>query len=166
MVQEFISVTAEVRRMARNVVPADFSTEQIEPYQKRAFSFINMECERSGDPKWDTDEVAYGSAVMCETLIAAVFLLNHETGGGSELPAIQQLWDEAKLLLYGDPENGQGGLVNNASGSSGGGGGSASQEIELVPFRDWHNNLSVPVPNKLTRKYLGSGTGGVEGKTT
>jgi hypothetical protein len=143
--------------MAHNVVAADWSDPQIVKYQKRAFSRIKVITKRFADPAFDSDEHEYEHAVYTETILAALYLLQHELGGSAgEIPAFIELRNDAKDAMAELAENTGVGAEGSIS----------STDVDLIPLQDWGRNAAVAVPNKLKKTYLVDGilTGHTEGK--
>ena len=69
---DFISDTAEVRRLARNVVTGDFSDAQIQNYQYYEYSFIRTITNKDD---WDSADREYGALKEIETEAAAAEII-------------------------------------------------------------------------------------------
>jgi hypothetical protein len=81
---DFISDTNLVRRLARNVLVADFSDAQIQNEQKAAYSYIIIKTNKSD---WDTLPVTdkRGPAIQkAEAQLAAKYILEHYGSGTAE----------------------------------------------------------------------------------
>ena len=70
----FISETAECRRLARNVIPPDFSDPQIESYQIKEFSYIATLTDKDD---WAITDREFGALQLVETTLVAADILMH-----------------------------------------------------------------------------------------
>jgi len=71
---DFISVTEEVRRLARKAVAGDFTDDEIKSYQFKVYSLIRT---MSNKDDWDTLDREYGALQLYETEIAALLVKQH-----------------------------------------------------------------------------------------
>src|SRR6266540_745501 len=92
---DFISVTDEVRKLARNVVVADFTDEQIQPWQYRRYSEIRTETDK--DDWADTDR-EFGALQLIETKLAASDIIEHY-GDANTIAVWQSMRDSAYARL-------------------------------------------------------------------
>lgn len=133
----FISDTNECRRLARNVVPPDFTDAQIESYQIKEFSYI---ATVTGKDDWIITNREFGALQLIETTLVAADILMHygdvndwEKGQAMKNAAIEQLTGE-----YGIVEN-----IDTPIEE-------AEPEVERTEFKSWNKNPNVLPPNTLT----------------
>jgi len=140
--ETFLSNTAKVRKLARSVVPADFSLEQIEAEQESAASWIDSVLHTSIET-WvaDPNATAYKLRIKLEQIQAALFVLGYEGADGSEIAGVQNLMDLAKQMMLDLQGTVDTGATSTASADS----------IERIPWRDWGHNPDIPAPNKMTK---------------
>ena len=87
---DFISDTASVRRLARNVLAADFNDPQIEKEQRAAFSKIGT---KTGKFDWALPDPRFYDIQKLEEQQAASYVLQHYGSGKAEEMAMIQYWD-------------------------------------------------------------------------
>ena len=91
---DFISVTASVKRLAHNVVPADFTDAQIEAEQRAAYGKIGT---ATGKFDWDsmdpTLDPRFYHVQKIETQLAAKYVLEHYGAGSPEEVNWINYWD-------------------------------------------------------------------------
>jgi hypothetical protein len=90
---DFISDTALVRRLARNVVTTDFTDPQIMIEQKAAYSYIVIKTNKSD---WDTlalTDKRYAAVQKAEEQLAAKYILEHYGSGTAEEMNWISYWD-------------------------------------------------------------------------
>src|SRR6185369_17079286 len=83
---DFISVTDEVRRLARNRIPEDFTDAEIQSYQYKVYSIIRTLSDKDD---WDTTNREYGALQLIETELAAEMIKKHFAKTGEEAGAAQ-----------------------------------------------------------------------------
>jgi hypothetical protein len=100
----FISDTAEVRRLARSVVTADFTDAQIILQQKAAYSDIIIQTHKSD---WSTLDNRFYKIQKIEQQLAAAYVLEYYGDGSLEtLNMIAALRTEANASLKTTVESG------------------------------------------------------------
>ena len=77
----FISDTDLVRRLARNVLLADFSNLQIENEQKAAYGYIIIKTNKSD---WTLTDNRFPALQKAEAQLAAKYILEHYGSGSAE----------------------------------------------------------------------------------
>ena len=131
-----ISDTTECRRLARNVVTADFSDAQIISYQDKEYSFIATMTDKDD---WDSLDREYGALQSVETRLVAADLIAHY-GDVETIPIWQAMRADALNLL-----NGAGGIVDNMDTETG----ETEFLIDRTEFKGWGKNTAVDKPNRL-----------------
>jgi hypothetical protein len=71
---DYISITSECKRLARNVVTADFSDAQIIEYQKKEYSYIRTITDKDD---WDSGDREFGAIQLVETRLVASDIIQH-----------------------------------------------------------------------------------------
>jgi hypothetical protein len=87
---DFISETAAVRRLARNVLVADFDDPQIVKEQKAAFSKIGT---KTGKFDWALPDPRFYDIQKLEEQQAASYVLQHYGSGTAEEMNMITYWD-------------------------------------------------------------------------
>jgi hypothetical protein len=141
---DFISLTAEVRELARSVIVAEFTDDEIKRYQYMRYSQIRTLTDKDN---WLPTDREYGALQLIETKLAASDIMEHY-GTAQDIPIWQAMRDSATLGLTNTIAN-----LDTAISSSG--------IITETSYKSWNLNSSVRPPNRL--KNVGSG---VEGKGT
>jgi len=131
-----ISDTTECRRLARNVVTADFSDAQIISYQDKEYSFIATMTDKDD---WDSADREYGALQLVETRLVAADLIAHY-GDVETIPIWQAMRADALNLL-----NGSGGIVDNLDTETG----ETEFLIARTEFKGWGKNTANAPPDKL-----------------
>jgi hypothetical protein len=131
----FISETAECRRLARNVIPADFDDAQIQSYQKKEFSYIATVTDKDD---WAITDREFGSLQLQETNLVAADILMHY-GDINDWQRGQAM----KNLAYHSLES----IVKNIDTPVEEG---IEPETERTDFKSWNKNPAVPPPDRLT----------------
>jgi hypothetical protein len=144
MVVEYISVTAECRRLARNVVSADFSDPAIESYQKKRFSRISTLTDKDD---WDEDDREFGELQRIETELVASDIIEHY-GDASTM----EIWTTMREYANADLAE----LIKNMDTATDTGE-EAEAEVGKTALQNWNDNPNTPPPNLLTN------VSGVEG---
>ena len=132
---DFISVTDEVRRLARNRIPEDFTDAEIQSYQYKVYSIIRTLTDKDD---WDTLDREYGALQLIETSLAAEMIKKHFAITGDEAATA----DSNILSWYLSLEK----IVNNMDTTTG----AASGLILETDYKSWLLNTDVPPPNRLT----------------
>lgn len=143
---DFISSTDEVRRLSRNVIPADFTNDQITVYQYEVYSGIRTITNKDD---WDSADREFGALQLKEKEIAALEIKKHfaetpeaEAAIDAEITAA---WEGLKsnIVEYQDTPTGE-----------------DDAEIQVTDYKSWNLNPSVPVPRgRLNRANGAEGTG-------
>jgi hypothetical protein len=136
-----ISDTTECRRLARNVVTADFSDAQIISYQDKEYSFIRTMTDKDD---WDSADREFGSLQLVETRLVAADLIQHY-GDTETIPIWQAMRADAIALL-----SGAGGIVDNMDTDTG----ETEFLIDRTEFKGWGKDTANAPPDRL----LGSAT--------
>jgi len=132
---DFISDTGEVRRLARNVIPADFTNDQITVYQYEVYSGIGT---ITGKHDWDALDVEFGSLQLVEKEIAALEIKKHFADSPEQEAVIDGLIDSAwarfkeNIVGYQETETGD-----------------ESSSILETDYKSWNLNSDVDPPNRL-----------------
>lgn len=132
---DFISYTDEVRRLARNRIPEDFTDPEIQSYQYKVYSIIRTLTDK--DDWADTDR-EFGALQLIETELAAEMIKKHFAITGDEAATA----DSNILSWYLSLEK----IVNNMDTTTG----AASGLILETDYKSWLLNTDVPPPNRLT----------------
>ena len=143
---DYISVTAEVRELARSVVntSVDFTDAEIIRYQYMRYSQIRTMTDKDD---WDSLDREFGSLQLVETKLAAVDILQHY-GTANDVPVWEALEASAMMELSK--------IVDNMETTTGGG--AESGNILETEYKSWNLNPDVEPPNRLTNtvRHFGS----------
>jgi hypothetical protein len=131
---DYISVTAEVRELARSVVNADFTDDEVIRFQYMRYSGIRTDTDRD---LWIPTDREYGKLQLIETKLAASDIIEHY-GTANDI-AIWQAMRESALAELKD-------LVENMETSTG----EESGSILQTDYKSWNLNELVNPPNRLT----------------
>ena len=131
---DFISDTAEVRKLARSVIPADFSDDQIKSYQYKVYSEIRTMTDKDD---WNATNREFGALQLIETEIAAELIKKHygknsESVGASEA-RISSSFAELKVIV----DN-----LDTTISVAGGG------KIRKTSYKSWNLNTEVEIPRR------------------
>ena len=131
---DFISSTSECRRLARRVVNADFSDDQIESWQHKYYSYISTITDKDD---WDSDDREFGALQIIETELVAAEIIKHYGG-----PDYITVWMDMKASAKDDLKD----IVSHMDTETG------EQEIEIdrTDFKGWGLNAGATAPNRLT----------------
>jgi hypothetical protein len=140
---DYISITAEVRELARSVVTADFSNDEIIRYQYMRYSGIRTDTDKDD---WDSLDREFGKLQLIETRLAASDIIEHY-GTANDIAVWQAMRDSALAELKM--------LVDEMDTGTG----AAAGSILQTEYKSWNLNSSVAAPNRLSP----SRTGDVEG---
>jgi len=131
-----ISDTTECRRLARNVVTADFSDVQVQSFQDKEFSFIATLTDKDD---WAATDREYGALQLVETRLVAADIIQHY-GDSETIPIWTAMRNDALMLLTGT-----GGIVENMD--------TETSETEFLidrsEFKGWGKNSAVEQPDRL-----------------
>ena len=141
---DFISVTDEVRKLARNVVAGDWTDDQITGWQFRRYSEIRTATDYD---TWLSTDREYGALQLVETKLAASDLIEHY-GDPNTIPIIESMRAEAMMQLTA--------IVGNMETDTGG----AAGDIRQTQYKSWNLNSSVAPPNRLNPSRTGLLEGG------
>ena len=133
---DYISVTAEVRELARSVVntSVDFTDAEIIRYQYMRYSQIRTITDKDD---WDSLDREFGSLQLVETVLTAVSILQHY-GSPNDIPVWQAMEASAMLELTK--------IVDNMEATTGG---AESGNILETDYKSWNLNDDVMPPNRL-----------------
>jgi len=140
---DFISVTDEVRKLARNVIAGDWTDAEIQPWQYRRYSQIRTVTDYD---TWIPTDREYGALQLIETKLAASDILEHY-GDINTIPLWQAMREDALSELIK--------IVDNMETTTG----DVAGSIRETGYKSWILNPSIPAPNRLSP----SRTGDVEG---
>ena len=130
-----ISDTTECRRLARNVVTADFSDPQIQSFQDKEFSYIATMTDKDD---WDSGDREYGALQLIETRLVAADIIQHY-GDVETIPIWQSMRESALMGLDV--------IIKNMDTEV------ATEEIEFqinkTDPKGWGLNSSVLPPDRL-----------------
>lgn len=132
---DFISDTTEVRRLARNVITADFTDDQIKSYQYKVYSIIRTETDKDD---WIVTDREFGGLQLIETIIAANLIKMHYGDGSSESNAAAQAEIDA---AYKELDA----IIENLDS----GAGTESGSILETDYKSWNLNTDIEPPNRL-----------------
>ena len=127
---DFISVTDEVRRLARKVVLGDFTEDEIKSYQFKVYSLIRTLSDKDD---WDTGDREYGALQLYETEIAAMLIRQHYGNSTQSADAEASI---AKLI--GTLSTFIGDIDTPIEG--------ATSRIRRTEFKSWNLNTAIPIP--------------------
>ena len=131
----FISETAECRRLARNVIPPDFSDPQIESYQIKEFSYIATLTDKDD---WAITDREFGALQLVETTLVAADILMHYGNIDDYQKGLAM-----KQMAYERLES----VVENIDTPIEEG---IEPEVDRTDYKSWNLNPAVPPPNTLT----------------
>ena len=137
---DFISDTTEVRRLARRVLPADFTDDQIKVYQYEVYSGIRTLSDKDD---WDSGDREFGAYQLAEKEIAALELRKHFTQDEAAIESIDRSIDAAWARLRLN-------VVGEGDTETGAGTGS----VLSTQYKSWNLNSGVAPPNRLVRTDL------------
>ena len=130
---DYISITAEVRELARSVVTADFTDAEIIRYQYMRYSQIRTMTQKDD---WYFQDREYGSLQLIETKLAASDLMEHY-GTPQDVAMWQAIRESALSELKGTID-----YMTTTTGAESG-------SIQVTAFKSWNLNSSVAAPNRL-----------------
>ena len=133
---DYISITAEVRELARSVVntSVDFTDAEIIRYQYMRYSQIRTITDKDD---WDSLDREFGSLQLVETVLTAVSILQHY-GSPNDIPVWQAMEASAMMELTK--------IVDNMETATGG---AESGNILETDYKSWNLNDDVMPPNRL-----------------
>ena len=131
---DFISSTTEVRKLARSVITADFSDDQIKAYQYKVYSIIRTMTDKDD---WNSTNREFGALQLIETEMAAEMIRKHygknsEAVGAAEAN-ISSLFGELKIIV----DN-----LDTTISVAGGG------KIRKTSYKSWNLNTEVEIPRR------------------
>ena len=134
---DFISNTEECRRLARNVVVADFDTDQIKSYQYKHYSTIRTLTDKDD---WDSADREFGSLQLVETELTAASIIKHY--GNPEDASVVNAWISIKESAMKDLDK----IVDNMDTEP------ETSEVEVdigrTEYKGWGLNTSLEPPNR------------------
>jgi len=131
---DYISITNEVRELARSVVNADFTDDEIIRFQYMRYSGIRTDTDKDD---WDSLDREFGKLQLIETKLAASDLIEHY-GTANDI-AIWQAMRESALSELKE-------LVENMDTGTG----VETGSILETDYKSWNLNDAVSPPNRLT----------------
>ena len=137
LVMTHISDTTECRRLARNVVTADFNDTQIESFQDKEYSLITTLTDKDD---WDSLDREFGALQLIETKLVAADIIQHYGDSMESTNMAIAMRDGAMMML-----SGPNGIIENMDTET------ADSEfaVERTEFKGWGLNSSVSPPNRL-----------------
>jgi hypothetical protein len=133
---DFISDTTECRRLARRIVNADFTDDQIESWQYKYYSYIRTLTDKDD---WDEDDREFGSLQIIETELVAAEIIKHYGG-----PDYIQVWMDMKESAQSDLKDIVSNMDTEAETSE------TDVDIGRTSFKGWGLNANTDVPNRMT----------------
>ena len=137
---DFISDTTEVRRLARKVIPADWTDDQIKVYQYEVYSGIRTLSDKDD---WDSADREFGAYQLAEKEIAALEIRKHFAQDATELEALDRAidaaWARLRLNVIGETDTDTG---------------AAAGKIRQTSYKSWNLNSSVSPPNRLSNTSI------------
>jgi hypothetical protein len=130
---DFISVTAEVRRLARNRIPEDFTDAEIQSYQYKVYSIIRTLTDKDD---WATTDREYGALQLIETSLAAEMIKKHFAKTDQDSALADSNISSWFLSLKEIVDN----LDTVISAST--------NKIRKTTYKSWILNPDVPVPRR------------------
>ena len=130
-----ISDTTECRRLARNVVTADFSDVQVQSFQDKEYSFIATMTDKDD---WDSGDREYGALQLVETRLVAADIIQHY-GDVETIPIWTAMRNDALMLLTGT-----GGITENMDTETS----ETEFLIDRTEFKGWGKNSAVEWPDR------------------
>jgi hypothetical protein len=142
---DYISVTAEVRELARSVIntATDFTDAEIIRYQYMRYSKIRTYTDKDD---WASTDREFGALQRIETELAASDIIEHY-GTANDIA----VWQAMRESAFSELEK----LVDELDTGTG----AAAGSILQTEYKSWILNPSVAAPNRLSP----SRTGDVEG---
>lgn len=129
---DFISNTAEVRRLARKVVTTDFTDDEIKSYQYKVYSLIRTLTDKDD---WDDQDREFGAFQLFETEIAAELIKQHYGNpqqAESAAASLMALWEEMQKL------------IDNIDTPIAG----TTSRIRRTDFKSWNLNDLIAIPRR------------------
>lgn len=141
---DYISITAEVRELARSVVntSVDFTDAEIIRYQYMRYSQIRTITDKDD---WATTDREFGALQLIETKLAAADIMQHY-GTANDVAVWQAMIAEAMDELEK--------TVENMEAETGGG---ETGNIVETDYKSWNLNELVAPPNRLTNSNSSAG---------
>jgi hypothetical protein len=133
---DYISLTSEVRELARSVVntSVDFTDVEIIRYQYMRYSKIRTMTDKDD---WDPTDREFGSLQRIETELAASDIIEHY-GTANDIVIWQAMRESALSDLTAIVANMDTGTIGDESGS-----------IQETSYKSWNLNPDVDPPNRL-----------------
>ena len=128
---DYICTIAEVVRLARNVVVADFSLPQVESWAQMEYSYIRTVTDKDD---WDSNDREYGALKALNTELAAADVIRHYGRG----PDTIALWQSMKQAAYDRLAE----IVDHMDTDTG----EADTEIVVTTRKSWNVNPDIAVP--------------------
>lgn len=123
---DYISDTEEVKRLARNVVAADFDTPQTISYQVKEYSNLRTWTHKDD---WNVSNRSFYAIQLQETRLAAADLVDHYgLGTQQQVQGAKSLRDAVQLDLWGNGKGDSGIIANLADEDQG----EVDEGIEIV----------------------------------
>lgn len=128
---DYICDIEEVKRLARNVIAADFSDPQVESWAQMEYSYIRTLTNKDD---WDSADREYGSLRALNTELAAADVIRHYGRG----PDAIALWQSMKQAAYERLNE----IVENMDTDTG----EEDLEIQVTDRNSWNLNENVDAP--------------------
>lgn len=129
---DYISITAEVRELARSVVNADFTNDEIIRYQYMRYSQIRTMTQKDD---WTETDREFGALQLIETKLAASDIMEHY--GTPQDVALWQAIRESALMELKQ-------TIDYMTTSSV----DVSGTIIETPYKSWNLNPDAPIPTR------------------
>ena len=129
---DYISITAEVRELARSVVTADFTNSEIIRYQYMRYSQIRTMTQKDD---WTETDREFGSLQLIETKLAASDIMEHY-GTPQDIGLWQAIRESALMELKQTIDY----MTTSSVDVSG--------TIIETPYKSWNLNPDAPIPTR------------------
>jgi hypothetical protein len=129
---DYISITAEVRELARSVVTADFTPDEIIRYQYMRYSQIRTMTQKDD---WTAQDREFGSLQLIETKLAASDIMEHY-GTPQDIGLWQAIRESALMELKQTIDY----MTTSSVDVSG--------TIIETPYKSWNLNPDAPIPTR------------------
>ena len=136
---DYISITTEVRELARSVVTADFTDAEIIRYQYMRYSQIRTLTDKDN---WASTNREFGSLQNIETKLAASDIIEHY-GTVNDIA----VWQAMRASALSELQK----LIENMKTTTG----DVSGGILETEYKSWNLNSSVSPPNRLSPSLTG-----------
>ena len=143
MVDEYISVTQDVREMVGNIVPARFPDAEIVEEQKAAYSYMATILNKFD---WEVSDPEYRALQKLEAQIAKCYIQEHYGG-----PAYQQSVNEQMKLIKQSLLEIKDNMVEPSA--------QEGDTITRTEYKSWVLNPEIPYESKLDQSLRADSVG-------